>query len=99
MDNFEAESQPLFRQRELFNILMYERRLIHRELSNKGTLMREFETVDIVVLRKISKSSRKEKVDPKIVLKTKGPYSVLEKATPSSYWLQRLPFCEVLGRP
>ena len=34
-----------------------------------------------------------------LAFKTKGTYQVPEKATPSSYWLQRLPFCEGLGRP
>ena len=38
-------------------------------------------------------------VAQKLVFKTKRPYRFLEKATPSSYWLQRLTFCEGLGRP
>ena len=44
-------------------------------------------------------SSRKDGVAHKLVFKIKGPYRILEKATPSSYWLHSLPFCEGLGRP
>ena len=49
---FEAASPLLFRQRYLFNILVSESRLIHTELRKKGKLMREFYTVDLVVVRK-----------------------------------------------
>ena len=52
-----------------------------------------------MVLSKQVKSSINERVAQKLVFKTKGPYIVLEKAKPISYWLQRLPFCEGLGRP
>ena len=89
----------MFRQRELFNILLSERRLIHRELCNKGNLMSEFDTGDIVVVRKQLKSIIKEGESHNFLLKTKGPHRVLEKSTPSSYWLQNLPFCEGLWRP
>ena len=44
------------------------------------------------------KSIIKYGVAPKLVFKTKGSYRVLEKATPSSYWLQYFPFCGGLGR-
>ena len=50
--HFEAESPLLFRQRELFNIMVYERRLNHRELRNKAKLVRYFDTGDLVVVRK-----------------------------------------------
>ena len=59
LDQFEAAYPHLFRQRELFNILVYERRLRHRELRNKGNLMREFYTGDLLLVRKQVKSSRK----------------------------------------
>ena len=49
----------MFRQRELFNILVYERRLRYREIRNKGNLMREFDTGDLELVRKHVKSSRK----------------------------------------
>ena len=71
----------------------------HRYLRNKGKYMREFYTGDLVVLRKQVKSSIKYGISQKLVFKTKGPYIFLEKATPFSYWIQRLPFCEGLGRP
>ena len=50
-------------------------------------------------MKQQSKSSKKYRVAPKLVLRTKGPYRVLEKATPISYWIQSLPFCEGPGRP
>ena len=61
--------------------------------------MREFDTGDLLVVRKQVNSTIKDGKTQKLVFKTKGPYRVLEKATPSSYWLQSLPFCEGLGRP
>ena len=82
----------MFMQRELFNILVSERRLRHRELRNKGKLMREFDTGYLVVVSKQVNSSRKYGISQKLVFKTKVPYIVLEKATPSSFWLQSLPF-------
>ena len=52
-----------------------------------------------MVVRKQVNSSRKYGIAQKLVLKTKRPYRVLEKATPSSYWLQRFNFCEGIGSP
>ena len=72
MYQFEAASPLLFRQRDLFNILVSKSRLIHTELRNKGKLMREFYTVYLVVVRKQVKSSIKERIAQKLVLKTKG---------------------------
>ena len=54
----QAASPILFRKRELFNILVSERRRRHRELRNKVKCMREFDTGDLVVVRKQLKSSR-----------------------------------------
>ena len=51
MDHFEAVSPLTFIQRELFNVLVYERRLIHREMRNKGNITSEFSTGDNVVVR------------------------------------------------
>ena len=46
------------------------------------------------------KSNRKDGVAQKLLLYfKKGLYRVLEKATPISYWIQRLTFCEGPGRP
>ena len=69
------------------------------ELRNKGKIMREFDTVYLVVVKKKGKSSRKDGVAQKLVLKTKGPYRVLDKDTPILYWIQCFPFCEGLGIP
>ena len=73
MDHFEAAFQLLFRQRELFNILVSERRLIHREIHNKVNCVRGFDTGDLVVGRKQMNASRKDRVAQKLVFKTKGP--------------------------
>ena len=51
-----------------------------------------------MLVRKQVKSNRKDGVEPKIVFKTNKPYRVLEKDTPSSYWLQCFPFYEGLER-
>ena len=89
----------MFRQREPFNILVSERRMRHSKLRNKDKLMRDFETGYLVLVSKQVKSIRKEGISQKLVLKTKIQYRVLEKTKHSSYWLQRFPFCEGLGRP
>ena len=77
MDHFDDASPLLFRRRELFNILVSERRLIHRELCNKGKIMREFDTGELVIVRKQVKSIRKYGISQRILFKTKGPYRVL----------------------
>ena len=69
MDNFEYASPLLFRQQDMFNILVSERRLIHMELRNKGKLMSTFDTGYIVVVRKQVKSTRKYGTVQKLVLK------------------------------
>ena len=68
-------------------------------MSNKGKSTREFYTGENVVVRERFKSNIKYGVSQKIVFKSKVTYISLEKVTPSSYWLQRLPFCEGIGRP
>ena len=52
-----------------------------------------------MVVNNRAKSSRKEIIYHKLVFKTKESYRFLEKATPSSYQIQHLPFCEGVGRP
>ena len=44
----------------------------HRELRNKGELMRGFDTGELLVVRKQVKSSRKYGIAQKLVLKTMG---------------------------
>ena len=41
----------------------------------------------------------KEGIDYKLVFKTKGPYIVMETATPRLYWIQHFPFCNGLWKP
>ena len=72
LDHFEASYPLIFKQRELFNILISERRLIHREICNKGNLTKEFDTGDNVLVRKQFKSSRKYGISQKLLFKTKG---------------------------
>ena len=95
----EAEYPLMFIQIELFNILVLDRSLRFRELCNKVQIMREFDTGYILAVRKQVKSIRKYGVTQKLVFKAKGPYKVLEKNTPISYWIQSFPFCEGLGSP
>ena len=82
LDQFEAAYPLLFRQRDIFNILLYVKSLRHRDLINKGNLKREFDTGDIVVVRNEAKKTRNDRISQKLVLKIKGTYIVLEKATP-----------------
>ena len=51
-DHFEAASTLMFRQLYLFNILVSKRWLRHRDLLNKGKIAREFDTGNIVVVKK-----------------------------------------------
>ena len=68
-------------------------------MRKKFKLMREFYIGYIAVVRKKANPSIKDQISQKLVFKTKGPYRVLEKATPISYWIQSFPFCEGLGWP
>ena len=89
----------MFRQREIFNILVSERSLRHREFHSKGNIKREFYIGDIMEVSNKLNSIINNRVDNKSVFKTKGHYRDLEKATPISYFLQSLHVCEGLGRP
>ena len=99
LDYFESAYLFLFRQRDLFNILVYERRLIHRDLHNKVKLMRDFDTEEIMVVRNQLNSIRKYGVSQKLIFRTKWAYRVLEEDIPISYWLKRLPLFVVPGKP
>ena len=59
--HFEAASPLLFRKIEMFNILVSMRSLRHRELRNKGKIMREFDTGEMMVVRNQVNSSRKDR--------------------------------------
>ena len=71
MDHFYSASPLLFIQRELFNILVSEMRLRHRNLSNKGKSVKEFYIEDLVLLSKQVKSSRKYGIAHKLVFNKK----------------------------
>ena len=70
LDRFEAASPIMFKQRELFNIMLYKRRLRHRDLLNKENRTREFDRGDIVVVSNQVKSSIKYKISHKLIFKT-----------------------------
>ena len=72
MDLFKAVSPLLFRQIEMFNILVSESRLRHREMHNKDKIVREFCKGDILVVRKQVKSNRKYRITKKNSIKKKG---------------------------
>ena len=72
MYHFEDAYPLLFRQIELFKILVYESRLRHRELLKKGNIMRKFETGDLLVVRKQVKSIIKYGIAHKLLFKKKG---------------------------
>jgi hypothetical protein len=98
IDHYEAASPLLYKQRELLQVLNDERRERHRELRNKGKQEREFFPGDIVIVRKQVKSEKAKGVSAKLLFKTKGPYRVIDKASPNSYRIQKLPFLKGLGR-
>ena len=98
-DHFEAASPLLFQQRKLLNVLNAERRQRHIELRNESVTERTFAPGDLVIVRKQVKSNAAKGISAKLVFKTKGPYRVIERMTPSSYKIQKLPFLRGLGRP
>ena len=73
LERFEAVSLIIFRQRELLNILVSERILIHRELRKKVNLMRYFGTGAIVVVSNQVKSSINYGVAHNIIFKQRDP--------------------------
>mmetsp|Transcript_42013 Transcript_42013/g.101240 ORF Transcript_42013/g.101240 Transcript_42013/m.101240 type:complete len:234 (-) Transcript_42013:185-886(-) len=83
---------PLFwRQKELLKALNDERREHHRTLKNKTRTQRTFTQGDIVMVQKQVQSNASEGIPAKLVLKAKGPYRVIEKASEDSYYLQKIP--------
>jgi hypothetical protein len=99
IDFYDAASPLLYRQRALLNILNAERRQRHIEIRNVNKTTPSFSPGDIVIVRKQVKSDAAQGISAKLLLKTKGPYRVLEQITPTSYNLQKLPFLQGLGVP
>jgi hypothetical protein len=98
IDYFDAASPLLYQQRELLRILNDERRERHRDLRNKGKQEREFSPGNLVIVRKQVQSNASKGISAKLLFKTKGPYRVIDKVSPNSYHLQKLPFLKGLGR-
>eukprot|EP00978_Attheya_sp_CCMP212_P033933 scaffold139722_cov33-Attheya_sp.AAC.1 len=99
--DYVLSSFPLiFKQRELLNILNSERRTHHAKLKNKMQTQQKFLPGDIFTAVQ-KQVQTKDGIPAKlIILRTRGPYRVL-KATehnPDSYWLQRIPALQGLGR-
>ena len=99
LDHCDAATPLLYKQRRLLNVLNDERRRRHRELKNEGVTQRTFEPGDLVIVRKQVKSRSAEGISAKLTFKARGPYRVIEPAHAGSYWLQKLPFLQGLGRP
>jgi hypothetical protein len=99
IDFYDAASPLLYRQRALLNILNAERRQRHIDIRNVNKTTPSFSPGDIVIVRKQVKSDAAQGISAKLLLKTKGPYRVLEQITPSSYNVQKLPFLQGLGVP
>ena len=84
---------PLFwwRQKGVLKLLNEEQRKHHRELQNPKRKQRTGEPGDIITGRKQVQSNAPEGLPAKLVLRTKGPYGVLEKVLIDSYHLQKIP--------
>ncbi len=99
LDHFESATPLLFKQRQLLSALNAERRQRHIDIRNEGKKQRAFDIGDIVIVRKQVKSNKSKGISAKLLFKTRGPYRVIDKITPSSYKLQKLPFLKGLGKP
>jgi hypothetical protein len=62
-------------------------------------MQRTFAIGDLVIIRKRVKSNTSKGISAKLLFKTRGLYRVIDRITPSSYRLQKLPFLQGLGRP
>ena len=98
LDHSEAILPFLRHQRDLLHLLNDDRRKWHTHLKNKDRKPPTFNVGDIVIVRKQFKSSSNDGTSAKLQFKPKGPYRVLEKLSPSSYKLRKLPFLEGLGQ-
>jgi hypothetical protein len=99
LDHFDAASPLLYKQKDLLITLNAERRRRHIELKNEGRTQRLFDIGDLVIVRKQVKSDTAKGISAKLVFKTRGPYRVIDRISPSSYKLQKLPFTKGGGKP
>ena len=85
------------KQRELLDLLNQDRRQRHRDLNNKGQPEQRFHPGDLVIVRKQVQSKATQGFSAKLVFRPKGPYRVIDEASPGSYNLQ--PFLQGRGKP
>ena len=91
LEHIDAMFPLLLKQRELLHLLTEDRRRFHRELLNKSRKQATFEAGDLAIVR-VQVQSKKQHGPAKIQMKARGPYRILEKVSPTTYRIQRLPF-------
>jgi len=102
IEHVETAFPLLLKQREVLRILNEERRLRHAELKNEARNTKIFKPGDITIARK--QVQTRDGIPAKLTFRMKGPYRVLERIKDeegndsSSYWIQRIPFLQGLGR-
>ena len=98
IDKIETMFPLWWNQKELLKSLIKERRAHHLQLKNKHRTQRTFEIGDLIMVRKQVQSNALEGIPAKLVLKTKGPYRVLNKQSEDSYLLQKIPGTQTMNR-
>jgi len=97
--HLETNFPLLAKQSLLLQYLIEERREHHRNLANAGRSQKNFNTGDLVIIRKQTKSNMERQIIAKQQFKWKGIYRVLEKSGEKSYIVQRLPTMQGQGQP
>ena len=87
----ESHMPLLKKQREIFNILVQDRREYHRTLQNRGRKQKTFAVGDLVSVRVEVQTSDRHGPG-KSQLQVRGPYRVLDALSDNTYWIQRIPF-------
>src|SRR6056300_515086 len=98
IDKIETMFPLWWSQKELLKQLIEERRQHHLQMKNKNRTQRTFNIGDLVMVRKQVQSKAIEGIPAKLVLKTKGPYRVLNKQSEDSYLLQKIPGTQTMTR-
>ena len=98
IDKIETMFPLWWTQKELLKSLIEERRAHHLQLKNKHRTQRTFEPGDLVMVRKQVQSKALEGIPAKLVLKTRGPYRVINKQSKDSYLLQKIPGTATMTR-
>ena len=92
MEHLNTVTSLLFHQWKIFDILVSENRNRHIKLCNERKNQPTLHPGYLDIVRNQLKSSAKKGIAQNMVLKSKCPYRVLENSTPTSYWIQKLPF-------